>query len=87
MRLLAQKSDRTGDVADDLVVGVAAVAAHLGDNRFVGAVADPEIEARRDRGIAVMGQFAGDLAGPLVPARHVMDDDDPGKRPIACGRA
>src|SRR5665213_205683 len=74
--LLAQEGDRAGDVADDLVVGVAAVAAHLGDHRLVGAVADPAIEARRDRGIAVMGEFARDFAGPLVPAGHVMDDDD-----------
>ena len=29
-----------------------------------------------------MGEFAGDLAGPFVPARHVMDHDDPGMRPL-----
>jgi hypothetical protein len=28
-----------------------------------------------------MGEFAGDLAGPFIPAGHVVDHDDAGMRP------
>src|SRR5262249_3635623 len=48
-----------------------------------GAVTDPEIEARRDRGITVMGKFPRDFTGPFVPARHVVDDDNAGERAVA----
>src|SRR5271165_16037 len=80
MRLRAQKVDRTGDIAEHLLVRNAAALAHLADHRLVRAVADPEIEARRHRGITMMSEFAGDLAGPFIPARHVVDHDDTGMR-------
>ena len=81
MRLRAQKVDRTGDIAEHLLVGYAAAVADLLDHRLVGAVADSEIEAGGYRGVAVMSKFAGDLAGPLIPTRHVVDHDDAGMRP------
>ena len=81
MRLRAQEVDRTRDIAEHLLVGNAAALANLGDDCLVGAVADPEIEARRHGGIAVMGEFAGDLASPFIPARHVVNHDDAGMRP------
>jgi hypothetical protein len=81
MRLRAQEVDGASHIAEHLLVRNAAALAHLGDHRLVGAVADPEIEARRYGRIAVMSELAGDFAGPLVPARHVMDHDDAGMRP------
>src|SRR6476619_4234727 len=80
MRLRAQEVDGSGHIPEHLLVWDAAALADFGDHRLVGAVADPEIEAGRDRGIAVMGKFAGDFAGPLIPARHVVDNDDSGMR-------
>src|SRR5271170_5318844 len=78
MRLRAQEVDRTGHVTQHLLVRDAAALAHFVDDRLLRSIADPEIKARRHRGIAVMCEFAGDLTGPLVPARHVMDHDDAG---------
>src|SRR5579875_3837677 len=80
MRLRAQEVDRAGYIAKHLLVRDAAAFAHLGDHLLLRAVADAEVKARRERGIAVMGEFAGDLAGPFVPARHMVDDDDTGMR-------
>src|SRR6202043_1989109 len=76
MRLRAQEVDGSGHIAEHLLVRNAAALAHLGDDRLVGAVADPEIEARRHSGIAVMGEFARDLPGPFVPARPWGGDAD-----------
>src|SRR6516164_10520126 len=81
MRLRAQEIDRAGHVAEHLLVRNAAALADFGDHGLVRAVTNPEIEARRDRGIPVMGKFAGDLAGPFIPTRHMMDHDDAGMRP------
>ena len=41
------------------------------------------VEVRADGGEAVVGELAHDLQRPLVPAGHVVDDDDAGKRPVA----
>ena len=81
MRLRAQEVDRPGYVAEHLVVRDAAAFADFRHHRLIRAVTDPEIEARRHRGIAVMGEFARHLAGPFIPARHMMDHDDAGMRP------
>ena len=75
-----RKSIAPVDIAEHLIIGDTAAFADLGDDRLVGAVAHPEIEARRDCCIAVMGEFAGNLAGPFIPAGHVMDHDDAGMR-------
>src|SRR5215472_14931832 len=83
MRLRTQEVDGAGYIAEHLLVRYAAAFADLGHHRFIGAVADPELEARRHRGIAVMDKFARHLAGPFVPARHMMDHDDAGMRPGA----
>ena len=80
MRLRTQEIDGTGHIAEHLLVRNTPAFAHFGDDRLVGAVANPEIEAGGHRGIAVMGEFAGDLARPFIPARHVVDHDDAGMR-------
>src|ERR1700745_3002799 len=81
MRLRAQEVDRPGYVPEHLVVRDPAPFADLRHPRLIRAVTDPEIEARRHRGIAVVGEFARYLAGPFIPARHMMDHDDAGMRP------
>src|SRR5215471_7326280 len=80
VRLRAQEVDGTCHIAEHLLVRDAAAFADLGDDLLIAAVADAEIEARRHRGVAVMSEFAGDLAGPFVPTRHVVDHDDAGMR-------
>src|SRR5512147_3010889 len=40
-----------------------------------------EVEIGRQGSIAVMGELAGDLAVPLIPAGHMVDHDDARKRP------
>src|SRR6516164_651906 len=81
MRLRAQEVDRTCHIAEHLIVRDAAAFTHLGNHLLLRAIADTEIEARRDCGIAVVREFACDLAGPFIPAWHVMDHDDAGVRP------
>ncbi len=60
--------DGTLGVADDLCVGNAAVGAHLGRDIVGFAVAGAVIEVVADRSIAVMGELAGRLTIPFVPA-------------------
>src|SRR5215472_12616420 len=83
MRLRTQEVDGAGHIAEHLLVRYAAAFADLGHHRFIGAVADAEIKVWRRRRIAVVGEFASHLAGPFVPARHMMDHDDTGMRPGA----
>ena len=42
-----------------------------------------EVQIRRDRHVAVVGEAAGALAIPLVPARRVVDDHHAGEGPGA----
>jgi len=53
----------------------AAGRAHLGADVLGRTVAVAEVQVRRDRDEAVVREFAGALAVPLVPARRVVDDD------------
>src|SRR5712671_956013 len=68
-----------GDVANHLVVGHAARRPHARPDIVRVARAVAEVEMRRDGGKAVMGEFADHLRDPLVPARHMVDDDDAGE--------
>ena len=71
----------TCNVADHLLVGDTAGGARACADVIGAAGAFAEIEVRRDGRKAVMGELAGRLLDPLVPARHVMDQDHPGPRP------
>ena len=74
--LAAQIGHRPGDVADHLVVRIAALSAHA-CRLVVGASGtDAEIEVGGDGADPVMGELARHLDAPFVPAGHVMDDDD-----------
>src|SRR5262249_6896687 len=76
----AQPLDRTTGVAEDVSVGSAPLGAHLGSDIVGFAFAGSMIKVGADRGIAVMGKFAGRLAVPLVPAGSVMQQHHAGER-------
>src|SRR5215472_14507818 len=63
-------------IADHLVVGNAAVGADLAGDVVGAAVADTAVQVGADGHIAVAGDAAGELLIELVPAGHVVDDDD-----------
>ena len=71
--LRAQELHAAGDVAHHLLVGDAAGRAHARAHVVRAAGAFAEIEVRRDGRQSVMGELAGRLFDPFVPARHVMD--------------
>src|SRR5579884_1810095 len=75
LRLGAQKGHRALGVANDLRVGGTALGP--GGRRDVVPAAGAEAmeQMRRDGGVAVEGELADDLFGPLVPAGHVVQDD------------
>src|SRR5262245_1481081 len=68
------------EVAEDSGVGSAARRPDFGPDVLGSAVAVAEVQVRRDRHEAVVGEAAGALAIPLVPSRRVVDDDHAGKR-------
>jgi len=72
-----QPFDRTLGVTNDLGIENASLGAHLGGDITGVAFAGAVIEVGADRGVAVMGEFAGRLAVPLVPAGR-----PPGWRPV-----
>ena len=74
-------------VAHELVVGDAAGLA--GGRRGVVGIdieALAGVEVGADGVVAVGGEAPGDLLGPRVPAGQVVDDEDPGKGPVAGGQ-
>ena len=48
-----------------------------------GAVAESAVQVRADDDVAVVGEAAGELLIQLVPAGHVVNQDDAGERAIA----
>ena len=85
--LRAQEFHTAGDIAHHLLVGHAAGRAHPRADVIGTAGAVAEIEMRRDRRQAMMGELAGRFFDPFVPTGHVMDQDDAGPRPAAKGTA
>jgi hypothetical protein len=81
IRLGAKEVDAAVDVAHDLGIDHAAFGAALGGGVVVAHtglhLAVEEVGA--DGGVTVLGELATDLARPLVPAGHVVDDDDAGE--------
>ena len=69
----AQEAHPARDVPDDLVIGHAPFAAGAGGEVVRAARPQPRVEVGADRGVAVLGELAHHLAGPLVPAGHVVD--------------
>src|SRR5437588_12159280 len=68
VRLRAQEVDGSGHIPEHLLVEYSDALTHLGDHRLVGAVTDPEIEARRHGGIDCTVESAGDPPRPPTPA-------------------
>src|SRR5207302_8013989 len=68
VRLGAQEAHRARDVPDDLDVGHAPLGAGAGGEVVRAAGPQPRVEVEADRGVAVLGELAHRLAGPLVPA-------------------
>src|SRR4029077_5045616 len=79
-RIIAQPLHRAFGVADALVVGSAARAAHLGGDITGFALAGAVIEVMADRQIAVMREPAGRLAVELIPAGSMMYEHDARER-------
>ena len=79
----AQELHAAGDVAHDLRVGDTAGGAHARAHVVGAAGPVAEIEVRGDGRKSVMGELAGRLLDPLVPAGHVMDQDHAGPGPAA----
>jgi hypothetical protein len=76
LRPRPQPGRSTLGVADHLVVGDTAGCAHAGADVVGAARPFAEIEVRGDGGEAVMGKLAHHLDDPLIPAGHVVDEDD-----------
>src|SRR6185312_4063329 len=74
-RLAAQPLHRGLGVADHLVVGNAAGGARLRGDVVGLALAEPLVKVMADRRVAVMGEAAGALAVPFVPAGHMVNED------------
>ena len=70
-----------GGVADDLVIGNTTGAADHGGHIFGLAMAGAAVEIRCEGGITLVGELAGRLLVPVVPAGHVVQQDDAGKGP------
>jgi hypothetical protein len=76
----AQPLHRALGVADDLRIGHAALGAHLGRDVVRFAFAGAVVEVMADRRVAVMREFSGGLAVPLVPARRMVKEHHAGER-------
>src|SRR5262249_33387708 len=84
--LSAQELHRARDVAQNLLVGNAAGRAYAGADIIGTARTFAEIEMRRDCRQSMMGELAGHLFDPFIPARQVMDEHPAGQRPAERAR-
>jgi hypothetical protein len=69
----AEVADGRGHVAHGAIVRHAALGPHTVAVLLGRDLAFAEMQVRTDGHIAVMGEFASDLLGRLIPAGHVMD--------------
>src|SRR5579875_1113539 len=81
--LRAQESHRSLDIAHHLIIRDAAGSTHARGEIVGAARPGAAVQMRRGGRVPVVSQLAHDLFGPLVPAGHVVDDDDAGARPHA----
>ena len=68
-----------GDVAEGAVIGHAAGLADAGAVGGGVALTFAEVQVGGDADVAVVGQLTSHFLGSLVPAGHVMNQDDAGE--------
>ena len=76
VRQRLHKCQHPRDVSHHLVIGHTAGSPHHGRYVLGDAVASAVVQIGRDSDVAVMRKLARHLAIPLIPPRHMMDDDN-----------